>query len=1323
MDKLNIWQLNVNKSPTCQHDVISNKRLITKGINLVALQEPALRGGGQTISSRDWITIYPTNHGKDPMQTRAITLIRADVNSESWNQLDFPSSDVTVTQFTGNWGKITVFNIYNDGKSDTTIRLLTEFHHRNKATLEHATTGEAHVIWLGDFNRHHPAWDNPEDTRLFTNKATEAAEKLIEAVADVGLELALPSGIPTHQHSVTKRWTRLDQVFLSDHSREATIFCDTMPGDRGINTDHLPIRTELNLELTLSESEPLLNFRSINWEDFRTRLSRQLSVVPRAERILNQVQLDARCAELTEAIQETIRSEVQATEITPKSKRWWTKELSQLRVCTNKLGRTAYKLRHIPEHCIHREHKAAKDLYHKSLRETKRQHWRDWLEKAEEPDLWTAHRIVSAAPTDGGKAKIPKLKHGSGENEAIAGTNAEKSTALAKCFFPAKPAEQALRAEKYPKACKGVGRITEEQIRDQLRRTRPYKAPGPDGIPNVVLSKCADLIVDRLLHIYEAILERGLMYSPWKVSTTVVLRKPGKPRYDVPKAYRPIALLNTMWKVFTAIIASHITHLAEKHQLLPSKHFGGRPGRTTTDALQLLVHRVKDAWRVGRVASVLFLDIEGAFPNAVPARLIHNLRKRRIPGKYINVVERMLTDRSTTLKFDGYESEPIAIDNGIGQGDPLSMVLYQFYNADLLDIPAGKSEDAIAYVDDTIMIATAESFGEAHTKLESMMCREGGVADWSKTHNSPLEYSKLALMDFAHRSSTKQREPLQLPQRSIEPSSTTRYLGVVIDQSLTWKAQQSHAVEKGTKWASQIRRLAKPSWGISPKHARRLYISVAIPRILYAADVWCVPSRSERSRASRYGPAKALDQITTIQRAGAIAITGGLRTSATDALNAHAHLLPAELLVSKWCHRALTRMATLPKDHPLHALLKHRRTRKTKKHRSPIHHLLRWFKLDVKAIEKIPSTFRDPTKVGKSPLKLSIAGSREESIEETMNAEEELQVFSDGSALEGQVGAAAVLMLKGEHVQTLHYHLGSQAEHTVHEAELVGILLAIHMLNAAKYRKKSSMIGVDNQAAIKAFESELRSPGHHLARETLRIAAKIEKQRKKKIPHKKSATTIRWTAGHEGLVGNELADKEAKEAAKGRTSETKHLPRYLRKPLLTNPAAIKMAHAEKLKEKWKTDWKSTKRGKDTSEIDRSTPSSRFLNTISNPKLSREAASRIAQLRLKHAPLNGFLKRIQKVDSARCPACGDEEESIEHFLLKCPSYAHERWPLTQHARKKGRNLSLKTLLGDPQLTLPLAAYIHATGRFAEHGEQTETQSMNATRGNPALQVLQ
>jgi hypothetical protein len=108
-----------------------------------------------------------------------------------------------------------------------------------------------------------------------------------------------------------------------------------------------------------------------------------------------------------------------------------------------------------------------------------------------------------------------------------------------------------------------------------------------------------------------------------------VLRKPGWQTYDVLKSYCPIALLNTIVKIFTASLAEDITILAEQYKLLPAHDFGGCPGRRTTDLMHLLTHRIKHAWQNRRVASVLFLDIEGAFPNAVKERLLFNMRKRR----------------------------------------------------------------------------------------------------------------------------------------------------------------------------------------------------------------------------------------------------------------------------------------------------------------------------------------------------------------------------------------------------------------------------------------------------------------------------------------------------------------------------------------------------------------------------------------------------------------------------------------------------------------------------------------------------------------------
>jgi len=180
----------------------------------------------------------------------------------------------------------------------------------------------------------------------------------------------------------------------------------------------------------------------------------------------------------------------------------------------------------------------------------------------------------------------------------------------------------------------------------------------------------------------------------------------------------------------------------------------------------------------------------------------------------------MLAGRSTVLKFDGFTSEHTIIDNGIGQGDPLSMVLYQYYNADLLDIPDCKGESTVAYVDNAFMLASVKNFQSAHQKLRILMEKQRGVTNWSMMHSSPLEYSKLVLINFASRHKKTDNPLLVLTYRTIEPTNSTKYLGVIVDRHLNWKAQQSYTVEKGTKWAMQIQQLARPSWGLTPKHAK-----------------------------------------------------------------------------------------------------------------------------------------------------------------------------------------------------------------------------------------------------------------------------------------------------------------------------------------------------------------------------------------------------------------------------------------------------------------------------------------------------------------------
>jgi hypothetical protein len=118
---IKIWQHNVDKSRTCQHDLISSGKLTKWEIDVVALQEPAINRFRKMVTSKGWKTIYPSTHTSDHMKTRSVILIQDNLLMDGWEQIEFPSGDITMIQIKGRWGKLTIFNIYNDCKHDNTL--------------------------------------------------------------------------------------------------------------------------------------------------------------------------------------------------------------------------------------------------------------------------------------------------------------------------------------------------------------------------------------------------------------------------------------------------------------------------------------------------------------------------------------------------------------------------------------------------------------------------------------------------------------------------------------------------------------------------------------------------------------------------------------------------------------------------------------------------------------------------------------------------------------------------------------------------------------------------------------------------------------------------------------------------------------------------------------------------------------------------------------------------------------------------------------------------------------------------------------------------
>ena len=117
-------------------------------------------------------------------------------------------------------------------------------------------------------------------------------------------------------------------------------------------------------------------------------------------KIKDQATLNRECKRLTTALQETVRKEIPTTDICPKLKRWWMREIKELRMHFRKLGRKVGRYTSQPEHPIHVVYKDACRQCDRAIKYSKCHHWRVWLEKASDPDLWTVNRYITAAASD-----------------------------------------------------------------------------------------------------------------------------------------------------------------------------------------------------------------------------------------------------------------------------------------------------------------------------------------------------------------------------------------------------------------------------------------------------------------------------------------------------------------------------------------------------------------------------------------------------------------------------------------------------------------------------------------------------------------------------------------------------------------------------------------------------------------------------------------------------------------------------------------------------------------------------------------------------------
>ena len=190
--------------------------------------------------------------------------------------------------------------------------------------------------------------------------------------------------------------------------------------------------------------------------------------------------------------------------------------------------------------------------------------------------------------------------------------------------------------------------------------------------------------------------------------------------------------------------------------------------------------------------------------------------------------------------------------------------------------------------------------------------------------------------------------------------------------------------------------------------------AVAVPAFAYAAEIWFTGIHPSTSGKKRFGSVSIVTKLTPVQRRAAKAITGALNTTAGDALDAHANLLPIDLLYHKILSRTAIRLAPLPPSHPLHSPVKSAAKRYIGKHRSPLHSLFFITKTPQTLIETIHPTRRHPNYIPSFQPRIMRDKPLALDLSTLMHEVAGFSIYCDGSGFEGGFGASAILYADGQ---------------------------------------------------------------------------------------------------------------------------------------------------------------------------------------------------------------------------------------------------------------------------------------------------------------------
>ena len=223
----------------------------------------------------------------------------------------------------------------------------------------------------------------------------------------------------------------------------------------------------------------------------------------------------------------------------------------------------------------------------------------------------------------------------------------------------------------------------------------------------------------------------------------VIIPKPNKTLYDLPKSFCPIMLLNTTGKLFKKMIGEKMQFLLISNNFIHQCQLEELKHRSTTNADIALTHIIRLGWVKNLTISTLAFNIAQFFLLLNHQLLFLILAKAGFNYKVSNFFKNYLVGRNTKYPWNSFFSPFCNVNIGIGQESALSSILSIFYLSPILENHLKNLKILIlilSFIDNGLFIAQHKSISVSNMNLyysyniiSTLLIRFELVVEHSKT--------------------------------------------------------------------------------------------------------------------------------------------------------------------------------------------------------------------------------------------------------------------------------------------------------------------------------------------------------------------------------------------------------------------------------------------------------------------------------------------------------------------------------------------------------------------------------------------------------------